>query len=166
MIGRIARLLAIAMVATLALYVVFTMAIGVRVAYVLYLALVLAVMVGHQILRSVTPAPPLTALLREDTEAVAYGVPDRPFAAVRRWEDRLDLIRGDPEYFGRVVVPAIADVVDERLRIAHGVTRAGNPERAAELLGPRMSGFLAGGGAGRVPSATELAALIKEVEEL
>ncbi|HEV7708461.1 MAG TPA: hypothetical protein VGP16_09735, partial [Asanoa sp.] len=43
----------------------------------------------------------------------------------------------------RAVQRTLADLVDERLRQKHGLTRAGDPERARTLLGEQLWAFLA-----------------------
>ncbi|MEQ7126693.1 hypothetical protein ABN034_19440 [Actinopolymorpha sp. B11F2] len=142
---------------------------GWEVPYLLYFVVILAVVAGRQIAAAVATPPVLESPIREDTEVRAYGVLDRPFAEVRRWEDRLELIHGDPAYFRRTVLPEITAVVDERLRTAHGISRARDPERAQELLGPRLWEFLETGSVGqraRAPSPAELTLIVKEMEDL
>lgn len=146
------------------LWVAGSQVFSLRIPYALYVAVLFAVLVGRGVAASVRPPPVLTSPVREDTEIRAYGVPDRPFADVRRWEERLDLIRGDPDYFQRAVVPVLATAVDERLRIAHGLTRASDPARAREILGPRLWDFLEEGT--RAPSPAELALVVQEMEEV
>lgn len=142
---------------------------GWDVPYVLYLVVILAIAAGRQVSAAVATPPVLESPIREDTEVRAFGVLDRPFADVRRWEDRFELIHGDPAYFHRAVLPEIIAVVDERLRTAHGVSRLRDPERAQELLGPRLWEFLETGSVGqraRAPSPAELTLIVKELEDL
>ncbi len=58
--------------------------------------------------------------------------------AVRRWEQRLSWAQSDPEAFSRNVLPVLAELTDERLRLRHGITRASDPRRARELLGDEV----------------------------
>lgn len=142
---------------------------GWKIPYLLYLVVLLAIVAGRMVAAAVAPPPVLESPIREDTELRAYGVLDRPFAEVRRWEDRFELIHGDPAYFRRTVLPEITAVVDERLRTAHGISRQRDPERAAEILGPRLSEFLETGTLGqrtRAPSPAELTLIVKEMEDV
>lgn len=59
-------------------------------------------------------------------------------AAVRRWERTLDRAHADPDLYSRNVLPVLAELADERLRLRHGITRATDPRRARELLGDPM----------------------------
>jgi hypothetical protein len=56
-------------------------------------------------------------------------------ATVRRWERSLGRAHSDPDLYARNVLPALAELSDERLRLRHGITRASDPRRARELLG-------------------------------
>ncbi|SDR72225.1 hypothetical protein [Actinopolymorpha singaporensis] len=160
------RGLAVTAVAAGVAYALLVLVFHARVPYPLCFAVVLVVVLGRQFTRAFTPPPAGRALVREDTSATVYGVPDRPFADVRRWEERLDLMRGDRDYYERVVRPAIAAVVDERLRVGHGVTRDEQPERSRELVGARVWDLLTTTQPRRPPSPGELADVIAEVEDL
>jgi MFS family permease len=164
-------LVAVAVSAAIAgvLYAVGGAMFGWRIPYLLYLVVILAIVAGRKIVARVAPPPVLESPIREDTDVRAYGVLDRPFAEVRRWEDRFELIHGDLAYFRRTVLPEITNVVDERLRTAHGLSRRRDPERAREILGPRLSEFLETGSVGqrtRAPSPAELSLIVKEMEDL
>jgi hypothetical protein len=182
--GPAIRDLAVAAVVAAGLYATSTYLIRLHVPYVLYLVVVLAVVVGRQLTVVVAPPPVLERPVREDTELRAFGLPDRPYAEVRRWDERLSLVQGDPAYFDRSVRPAIAAAVDERLRLSRGLTRTGDPARAKEILGPTLWEFLAYADADadadadagdgdkhptrprRSPSPAELAMIVKEMEDL
>ena len=56
-------------------------------------------------------------------------------AAVRRWEQNLSRAHADPDLYSRNVLPVLAELTDERLRLRHGITRVTDPRRARELLG-------------------------------
>jgi hypothetical protein len=56
-------------------------------------------------------------------------------AAVRRWERSLERAQADDESYARTVLPVLAELADERLRLQHGITRHSDPRRARELLG-------------------------------
>ncbi|REF35832.1 hypothetical protein DFJ64_1224 [Thermasporomyces composti] len=183
-VGPTLRTLAVAAGTAAVLSLVATGLFRWSVPYPLILALVLAVLLGARIASGVRAPARLASPVREDVEGPRYGVPDRPFADVRRWEQLLELVHGDGEYFRRSVLPAIGDLVDERLRTAHGITRASDPERARDILGHRVWTFLETGvvptrvrasrragsgqrigvGGDRPPSPAELAALVGEIE--
>ncbi len=134
--------LALAAAVAAGLYALSTLVVRWQVPYPLFLVVVLAALVGRRLVGLVAPPPVLESPVREDADLRAFGIPDRPFVDVRRWEDRLDLVQGDPGYFDRTVRPVLVGLVDERLRTAHGFTRASDPERARAILGPDLSDFL------------------------
>lgn len=163
----IVQAVAIAVVGAFIIKVFARFVLGAGIPYALILVVLLAVTLGHLMIVPLRPPPSLTAPLRENTDSLTYGLPDRPFADVRRWEDRLDWRRGDPEYFGRTVLPAIGAVVDERLRLKHAVNRQTEPDRARAIVGPTVWEFLqAGQDRRKAPSPAELAAVVKELEQL
>jgi len=169
-LGPALRDIAIAVVVAGGLYALSTYLIRLHVPYVLFLVVVLAVVAGRHVTSAVAPPPVLEHPVRE-TELRAFGLPDRPFADVRRWEERLSLVQGDPTYFDRSVRPAIAAAVDERLRLSHALNRTDNPDRAKEILGPTLWEFLhqdddQGARSRRSPSPAELALIVTEMEEL
>jgi hypothetical protein len=80
-------------------------------------------------------APPPAPRLRSRIGASPSPTDDSLRAAVRRWEQNLDRAHSDPELYARNVLPVLAELTDERLRLRHGFTRASDPRRARELLG-------------------------------
>ena len=86
-------------------------------------------------------------------------------AAVRRWEQQLDWSQHDGERFSRNVLPALAELTDERLRLKHGITRSSDPRRARELLGGPLWEFLTESDR-RVPKARELSAYVEALEKI
>lgn len=90
--------------------------------------------------------------------------PDQLAVAIQRWRTRLSWGRAGIRPFTRTS-PLIAELVDERLRLRHGLTRASDPERARTLVGEKLWSYLADPDA-RTPSSRELAALLTEVEKL
>jgi hypothetical protein len=86
-------------------------------------------------------------------------------AAVRRWEQRLDWSKSDPEAFSRNVLPVLAELTDERLRLRHGITRGTDPRRARELLGEPLWLLLADPGR-RPPTAKDLSTYVETLERL
>lgn len=160
------RAVALAAAIGLAVWYLGQLIVRVRFPYPLVVAVLLALTVGRLLVTPLRPPPLLAPPVREDTGSLVFGVPDRPFADVRRWEDRLEWTRGDPEYFGRTVVPTIAALVDERLRQRYGLTRGTDPVRAREILGPGVWEFLDTTQPRRVPSPGALALLVHELEQL
>ena len=100
-------------------------------------------------------------------EASGYGYPDRPFVRARHWQERLDVAEHDAEYFARVVVPELRQLADERLRAVHNIDRHDHPDRARDLLGPRVWAVLmAGTEPVRRPTVGQLSAVLDDLEAL
>jgi hypothetical protein len=113
------------------------------------------------------PAPtPSTRRNKADDEGLYHWAgSDSLRAAVRRWERRLEWAQSDPATFSRNVLPVLAELTDERLRLRHGITRASDPRRARELLGEPL--WLMLGDAGRrPPRARDLANYVEALERL
>jgi hypothetical protein len=94
-----------------------------------------------------------------------FGDTDMLRAAVRRWEQRLDWSQSDAEQFSRSLLPVLAELTDERLRLQHGITRASDPRRARELIGEQLWQVLTEPDR-RPPKARELAGYVQTLEEL
>lgn len=86
-------------------------------------------------------------------------------AAVRRWEQNLDRAHADAELYSRNVLPVLAELTDERLRLRHGITRASDPRRARELLGDPLWAALHDRGR-RTPKTRELETYVDALERL
>jgi len=84
--------------------------------------------------------------------------------AVRRWEQNLSRAQADPDLYSRNVLPVLAELTDERLRLRHGITRASDPRRARELLGDSVWAALHQ--PGRSPKAREIEVLVDALERL
>ncbi|RZU52119.1 hypothetical protein EV385_3960 [Krasilnikovia cinnamomea] len=110
------------------------------------------------------PAPPRATSRPADSEHLSQGG-DALRAAVRRWELRLDWAQSDADQYSRNVLPVIAELTDERLRLRHGITRASDPRRARELLGEALWQTLAEPGR-RPPKGRDLAAYVETLERL
>ena len=93
------------------------------------------------------------------------GLSDGLFLAVNRWDTRLAWTDKDRTAFNATVLPRLTEIVDERLRLHHGVTRAGEPQRARELLGEPLWSLLHAP-VGRYPTPTEFTAIVAEMETL
>ena len=70
--------------------------------------------------------------------AVRSGRPRRSARPYAGGSARLDRAHADPDLYSRNVLPVLAELADERLRLRHGITRATDPRRARELLGDPM----------------------------
>lgn len=86
-------------------------------------------------------------------------------AAVKRWEMRLDWTGRQGERFATSVQAAIIEIVNERLRVEHGIDLRTEPARARDLLGPRLWKFVTEPVRRRM-TGPELTALVSEMEEL
>ena len=95
-----------------------------------------------------------------------FALPVRPYARARRFEERLDLVHGDANHFVTVVLPEVAALADERLRVTRGTTRASDPEAASAALGQRLSRFLDDTTRTRDPTVAELTAVVDDLEAL
>ncbi|NUO58404.1 MAG: hypothetical protein HOV78_17190 [Hamadaea sp.] len=113
-------------------------------------------------LRGVRPPLPPRAAGRRHLPDTA---PDGLRHAVKRWEARLDWCHADAGAFNRKVIPALGEVVDERLRQRHGITRESNPVRARNIVGEPLWSFLSTP-VRRPPAPRELANLIAWMERI
>ena len=85
--------------------------------------------------------------------------------AVGRWEDRLLWGDRDRARFLGAVVPRIGELVDERLRQRHGITRDSDLARARFLMGDEVWMFLHAPPS-RGISPQDVASIVAKVEEL
>jgi hypothetical protein len=94
-----------------------------------------------------------------------WGDRDGLRLAVTGWSTRLAWLhsRTDPRQFVRNVQPRLVQIVEERLRLRHGITLADDPARARELLGEPLWTFVTVP-VPKNPSPRELAALVKHME--
>jgi hypothetical protein len=95
----------------------------------------------------------------------AAGLVDRPYPQVDRWERRLSVTSGDPEWYTRVVRDRLAGLVAERLRQRHGVVMTTEPGRARVILGEELHEFLTAP-LTRTPDRAGLSRLITRIEEI
>ncbi|WP_027341683.1 hypothetical protein [Hamadaea tsunoensis] len=111
-----------------------------------------------------TVRPPLPS--RHAGRSMGEGAPaDGLRQALRRWETRLDWCHGDTGAFNRKLRTALVEIVDERLRQRHGITRESDPARARQVLGEPLWTFLAEP-VRRPPSPRELTNLIAWMERI
>ena len=90
---------------------------------------------------------------------------DRPYPQLERWERRLSVTDGDPEWYTRVVRDRLVGLVAERLWQRRGVRLAAEPERARSVLGDELHRFLTGP-LPATPQPAELGRLISRMEEI
>ncbi|MEU4624159.1 hypothetical protein AB0G04_29805 [Actinoplanes sp. NPDC023801] len=112
------------------------------------LLLLVSLLIGLRlVIHAVTVvAPPPAPRLRSRIGSGTPPTADALRAAVRRWEQNLDRAHSDPDLYARNVLPVLAELTDERLRLRHGITRASDPRRARELLGDDLWSALSGPG--------------------
>jgi hypothetical protein len=121
-----------------------------------------AIVIVYQAVRRVRPPLPARAAWRRHA---SDPPPDGLRGAVKRWETRLEWCYADNGAYNRKVLPLFGEVVDERLRQRHGITRESDPARARQLIGEPLWTFLAGPGR-RPPAPRELANLIAWMERI
>jgi hypothetical protein len=123
----------------------------------------------QQFLADVVPPPvPQVPPRRRaaDREGVyTWQATDALRSAVRRWEQQLGWSQSEAARFSRNVLPVLAELTDERLRLRHGITRASDPQRARQLLGEPFWQLLADPDR-RPPKPRELAAHVEALERL
>lgn len=138
----------------------------VRLPYGMTDALILAVAFGYRVAVAVHgPPDPFPSTPSAPTTEMS----DRPFAAIRRWEDRLAWTHGDAVSFDRTVRTRLATLVDERLRIDHGTDLSGagpgGVQRVRTLLGDPLWTLLTEPTA-EAPSRAQLATSVRTMERL
>jgi len=140
---------------------------GISVSVLLIVAAFVALRLLMLAVSEVAPPPPPRAATRGGEEHGDYrwAGTDSLRVAVRRWEQALGWSQSDAEKFSRNVLPALAELTDERLRLKHGITRSSDPRRARELLGEPLWRILAEPGP-RPPKARELAGYVDALERI
>jgi len=130
----------------------------------------LAMLVLRMVVRQVA-APPATV---SRTRVAGSGEEDGHYVftnqdglrdAVNRWEKPLRSAQHDANRFTQLVQPAIGELVDERLRQRHGLTRASDPVRARAILGEELWDLLTYP-AKRKPTPRDSAVLVGQLEKL
>jgi hypothetical protein len=140
---------------------------GVRLPILMIVAFFVALRLLMLAVSEVAPPPLPTPTGRRGEESAEYhwtGT-DSLRTAVRRWEHRLDWSQSDADRFSRNVLPVLAELTDERLRLRHGLTRATDPRRARELIGEPLWLALSEPGR-RPPKRTDLATFVEALERL
>jgi hypothetical protein len=143
---------------------------GVGLPYPLVFAALLAVFVLRRLVRLVAAPPPARAAMvhrqpADDDGGYQWGAPDGLRSAVGRWETRLEWGQDSAERFARSIQPRLAEIVDERLRMQHGISRTADPAAARELLGEPLWTFLTTP-VTKSPPPREVAVVLARMEEL
>ncbi len=135
-------------VLTLPVWAFFRIA-GFEVPYPLIAMVLLAARVLRALLRWVNPRPLPATLIRPSTELVSEDLAEAPERdglqlAVARWDNRLSWIRlqSDKGQFARTIQPRLVEIIDERLRLRHGLVRTRDPVRARAVLGEPLWTFV------------------------
>ncbi len=136
-----------------------------RVPYLLLFSVGVALMLARKISYASHGEPQRPHFVDHPPQWTHHPVDDRPYDGVRRWVGRLGQVEGDPEGFNRAMRPVVVALVDERLRLRHGVDRQRDPKRARELLGEQLWAFVAEP-VTRAPDPRQLAALAEQIEHL
>jgi hypothetical protein len=143
---------------------------GMRVSILVVVAAFVALRLLMLAVAEVAPPPvptrsPTRHTIADDEGFYHWAGTDSLRSAVRRWEQRLEWSQSDPEGFSRNVLPVLAELTDERLRLRHGITRGSDPRRARELLGEPLWQALDDPGR-RPPKARDLATYVETLERL
>lgn len=140
---------------------------GISVSVLLVVAAFVALRLLMLAVSEVAPPPRPRAAARRGEEPGGYhwAGTDSLRAAVRRWEYALDAAQHDAERFSRNVLPALAELADERLRLKHGITRSSDPRRARELLGDPLWRLLDEPGH-RPPRVRDLSGYVEALERI
>lgn len=139
---------------------------GLGLPYVLVLALLVAIYGLTKALAWIKPSPLPATLhtdVRVDRDAPADG--DGVRDAVRKWAGKLTYAHDDPRHVARMIQPEMVAIIEERVRLRYGVTRATDPDRVRELVGPVLWTFMTEPVTRRIP-ANQLAALVAEMEDV
>jgi hypothetical protein len=121
---------------------------GIDVPYPLLAMMILVGRALRAMLSWIGPGPIPQTLIRPSIELISEDQAggsgqDGLYLATARWHDRLSWVKhGDKGQFARDVQPELSEIIEERLWLRHGVTRAGDPDGARALLGERLWGFV------------------------
>lgn len=157
--------------AGLAGLIVLTMRLaGVAVPYLLAFTAILALFVLRRLVRLVrAPQPARAAMVHRqpaaDDGTYHWAAADGLRSAVGRWETRLEWGHDSAERFARSIQPRLAEIVDERLRMRHGISRTADPAAAHAVLGEPLWTFLTTP-VTKPPAPREVAAVLARMEEL
>jgi Arc/MetJ-type ribon-helix-helix transcriptional regulator len=161
-------LLAVITTVVMAWFVWFMLRVlGIGAPFILIAGAIVVLAALREILVSVSP-PELPDTLRHipaSTRAVRESTSDGIRDAVRKWEAQLDWTHQDLSRFRQIVQPAMAGLVDERLRIAHGIDMRAEPAKAQRVVDPQLWSFIHDQ-IRRNPTPQEIAVLVANMEAL
>jgi len=141
---------------------------GTRVSILIIVAAFVALRLLMLAVSEVAPPPAVRVSSRravEESGEYHWTGTDALRDAVRRWEQRLEWSQSDAERFSRNVLPVLAELTDERLRLKHGMTRTSDPRRARELVSEPLWSALAEP-ARRPPRRPEIETYVAALERL
>jgi hypothetical protein len=98
-------------------------------------------------------------------ESIPHRFDDGLYRTVRRWEMRLDWAASERLRFQRLMPGLLGELVDERLRQHHGITRASDPARARHICGAHLWSFLHDD-LTAVPTPKQLVSLVDLMEKI
>nr|WP_205808575.1 hypothetical protein [Micromonospora sp. HNM0581] len=170
--GRLRTVLGVLGVTTAATVVTVAglRAIGLRVSLLVLVAAVVTLLVVRRIVAALAPPPKpgrggSSTQGGEEPGTYNWDARDALRAAINGWAAPLEWSKTRPERFSTVILPRLAELADERMRLKHGITRESDPVRARALLGDRLSSFLETPPR-RTPSPRDLAAIVAELEKI
>ncbi len=144
-------------------------AVGLRVSLLVLVAAVVTLLLVRRIVVLLAPPPKPSRSTSgsggEEDGMYNWDARDALRAAINGWEMPLEWTKSRPERFTTLVLPRLAELADERLRLKHGVTRESDPTRARALLGDRLWMFLETPPR-RTPSPRDLAVIVAELEKI
>ncbi|WP_067496280.1 hypothetical protein [Actinoplanes sp. TFC3] len=111
------------------------------------------------------PVPRRSGRRGEEPGEYFWSGGDTLRTAVHRWEKQLQWSHDDPDRFSRIVLPALSELTDERLRLRHGITRESDPKRARELMGEPLWEML-NDSVRRTPKPRDLASYVEALERI
>jgi len=122
---------------------------GLSVPYVLIFMVSLVARILLRLLRWIDPRPLPRTLVRPSGELVSEDQANASHSdglvmATARWDTRLSWVKlqQDKGQFARTVQPKLVEIIDERLRLRHGVIRTADPDRARAALGEPLWDFV------------------------
>ncbi len=93
-----------------------------------------------------------------------YEGGDGMASAIRRWDRQFTWGLASGPRFANTAGPRLGELVDERLRQRHGITRAADPARARELVGEKVWALL--GPLERAPTHRQIMAALADLDRL
>jgi hypothetical protein len=143
----------------------FSLGISVPAVFAGWLALLLLRRATGQVAPSARSVQPAGRPSATDDGMYNFDALDALRGVVDRWEKKLIWSQAESGRYAKSVHPDLGELVDERLRQRHGLTRATEPDRARALLGEQVWKFL-NRPPKRTPAPRELAAIVAQLEKL